>query len=112
MEAGIGRTSARAHALAAEVRNRLAAVPGVRALDRGERLSAIAAFECRGPDAADIVRALRERGVNTSSQSQDENSVALARMGAHSLLRVSPHYYNDATDLDAVESALRELLTT
>ncbi len=110
LNAGVARTAARAHALAAEARVRLAAIPGVRPLDRGERLSAIAAFECAGPDASLIVRALRERGVNTSSQSRDENTVALSRLGASSLLRVSPHYYNDASDLDAVEHALRELL--
>lgn len=111
LDAGIERTAARAHALAADVRLRLVQIPGVRALDRGERLSAIAAFECAGPDAADLVRALRERGVNTSSQSRDENAVALEGLHASSLLRVSPHYYNDDSDLDAVEGALREILT-
>lgn len=110
LEAGVARTGQRAHALAAEARARLNEVPGVRALDRAERLSAIAAFECRGPDAADLVRGLRERGVNVSSQSRDENAVALERLGASSLLRVSPHYYNDASDLDALEAALRDLV--
>jgi selenocysteine lyase/cysteine desulfurase len=110
LEAGVARTGQRAHALAAEARARLNEVPGVRALDRAERLSAIAAFECRGSDAADLVRGLRERGVNVSSQSRDENAVALERLGASSLLRVSPHYYNDASDLDALEAALRDLV--
>jgi selenocysteine lyase/cysteine desulfurase len=80
----------------------------MRALDRGEVLGAIATFECVGIEADALVRALRERGVNVSSQGRDENAVALARLGAQSLLRVSPHYYNDASDLDAVEAALRE----
>ncbi|MDA1082234.1 MAG: aminotransferase class V-fold PLP-dependent enzyme [Gemmatimonadetes bacterium] len=111
LAAGVARTAARAHALAAELRARLANIPGVRALDRGERLSAIAAFECAGPDASVLVRALRERGVNTTAQTADENAVALQRLGASSLLRVSPHYYNDESDLDAIENALRELLT-
>lgn len=110
MEAGVARTSARSHALAARARERLSAIPGVRSLDRAPELSAIAAFACDGPDAALLVRALRERGVNTSSQSLDENTVALGRLGATSLLRVSPHYFNDDSDLDAVESALAEVL--
>ena len=110
LDAGIARTSVRAHALAAETRVRLAAIPGIRALDRGERLSAIAAFECAGHEAAALVPALREFGINVSSQSRDENAIPLSRMGARSLLRVSPHYYNDSTDLDALESALRDLL--
>ena len=91
LQAGVVRTSERAHALAADARRRLGEIPGVRSLDRGERLSAIAAFECTGPDAAVLVRALRERGVNTSSQLRDENAVALQRLAATSLLRVSPH---------------------
>jgi selenocysteine lyase/cysteine desulfurase len=111
VEVGVARGASRARALAADIRRRLGAIPGVRGLDRGEQLSAIAAFECDGPEVNQLVRALRERGVNTSSQSADENAVALGRLGAHSLLRVSPHYYNDASDLDAVESGLRELLS-
>ena len=58
-----------------------------------------------------LVPALRELGINVSSQSRDENAIPLARIGAGSLLRVSPHYYNDASDLDALETALRDLLT-
>ncbi len=107
-DAGVARTAARAHALAADARARLGAIPGIRALDRGEQLSAIATFECAGIDAATLVRALRERGVNVSAQGRDENMVALQRVGAESLLRVSPHYYTDASDLDAAEAALRE----
>lgn len=111
MEAGVARTSVRAHTLAADVRRRIGAIDGLRSLDRGDRLSAIAAFECGDPDASVVVRALRACGVNTSAQLSDENSVALERLGASSLLRVSPHYYNDESDLDALEDALREVLT-
>jgi selenocysteine lyase/cysteine desulfurase len=110
IDAGVAKTSVRAHALAAAARERLSHVPGLRVLDRGPELSAIAAFAVDGPDAALIVRSLRERGVNTSSQSADENAVALSRLGADSLLRVSPHYYNDDSDLDALEAGLREIL--
>jgi selenocysteine lyase/cysteine desulfurase len=107
---GVTRGAQRAFALAAEVRRGLTAIPGVRSLDHGATLSAICAFDCGGPDATMLVRGLRERGVNTSAQELDENAVALGRLGAHSLLRVSPHYYNDAGDLDALEAGLRELL--
>ncbi len=108
IDAGVVRTAARAHTLARDVRARLGAIPGIRVLDRGEQLSAIATFECAGIDADALVRALRERGVNVSAQGRDENAVALERIGAQSLLRVSPHYYNDASDLDAVAAALQE----
>lgn len=99
----------RAHALAAHVRERLASIPGLRCLDYGERLSAIAAFGCSHVDAHAVVRALRERGVNTSAQGPDDNAVALERLGASSLLRISPHYYNDLSDIDALVGALGEV---
>lgn len=111
LDAGIARTAARAHALASAAREQLTRIPGIRSLDHAPRLSAIASFECEGHDASALVLALRAFGVNVSSQSRDENAVALGRLGAGSLLRVSPHYYNDASDLDALEAALRELLT-
>lgn len=108
---GVARTSMRAHGLAADVRRRLVAIDGVRSVDRGGRLSAIAAFECAGRDAGDLVPALRALGVNVSSQSSDENAVPLGRLGARSILRVSPHYYNDVADLDALEAGLSDLVS-
>jgi len=109
---GIVETSRRAHALAAYARDRLGDIPGVRSLDRGERLSAIAAFECRGRKSSDLVTDLRARGINTSAQELDENLVALNRLEAASLLRVSPHYYNTAADVDALADALTELMAS
>ena len=109
LAAGIVATAARAHALAADLRHRLSELPGVRSLDRGERLSAIAGFDC-GREASALVGALRARGINVSSQSRDENAVSLSQLGAGSLLRVSPHYYNDESDLAALEGALSDLL--
>jgi selenocysteine lyase/cysteine desulfurase len=110
LDAGIARTAARAHALAARVRERLGAIPGVRVIDRGRVLTAIVALECAGRDGRDVTLALRSRGVNTSSQSRDESRVPLDRLGAHSILRVSPHYFNTDAELDRLEAALCEVL--
>src|SRR5437764_6562577 len=57
----------RAWALAAELRERLAALPSVRVLDRGRERCAIVTIDVRGHDPADLKLRLRERGVNTSS---------------------------------------------
>ncbi|MFI5311034.1 MAG: aminotransferase class V-fold PLP-dependent enzyme [Gemmatimonadales bacterium] len=109
-EAGVERTAARAHALAAEARALLAAIPGVRTLDRGAHLCAIAAFECAGRDARDVMLALRARGINTTAQSREDALIDLDRKGASSLLRVSPHYFNTREELTVLEGAMRELL--
>jgi selenocysteine lyase/cysteine desulfurase len=110
LDTGVERTSARAHELAADARVRLSAIPGLRSLDRGSRLSAIATFEPAGRDGASLVAALRERGINTSAQARGDALIDLERQQARSLLRVSPHYYNTGAEIDALESALRSLL--
>jgi selenocysteine lyase/cysteine desulfurase len=109
-EIGIGGISYRAHALAAEARRRIGAIPGVRALDHGTRLSAISTYSLGRHSAPEMVQLLRERGINTSSHTVADAPIDFARHGAASSLRVSPHYYNTVDDIGVVESALRELL--
>ena len=110
LDAGVERTAARAHALAAEARTLLAAIPGVRARDRGAQLCAIASFACGGRYAHDVMLALRARGINTSSHARGDALIDLDRKGVASSLRVSPHYFNTSEELDALGGALREVL--
>ena len=110
-DVGIARGAARAHALAAQLRERIGAIPGVRALDRGARLSAIATFELRGRVARDVMLALRGKGINTSAQSRGDAVIDFDRKGATSQLRVSPHYFNTEDELEVAARALERLLT-
>lgn len=107
---GIGEAATRARALAREVRERVGALPGVRSLDRGRELCAITTFEVAARDARALVLALRERGINTSSQTREDAVIDLDRKAARSLLRISPHYYNTADEVRQVTSALARLL--
>jgi selenocysteine lyase/cysteine desulfurase len=107
---GVAAAAQRAHALAAAVRTTLAAIPGVRALDRGAQLSAIATFAIEGRDARDVMLALRERGINTSAQSRGDAVMDLDRKGTATQLRVSPHYYNTDDEIRRLASALARLL--
>ena len=110
LEVGVGTAATRAHALAAQARERFAAIPGVRALDRGARLSAIATFAVEGREARALMLALREHGVNTSAQTRTDALIPLERVGATSLLRVSPHYYNTVEEIERGAEALTALL--
>ncbi len=110
IDAGIGGVSYRAHALAAEARRRIGSIPGVRALDHGTRLSALATFSLGSRSAPEMVAALRKRGINTSAHTGADAVFDFARHGAGSSLRVSPHYYNTVEEIEVVESALREAL--
>jgi selenocysteine lyase/cysteine desulfurase len=103
LEVGIQEAGERAAGLAAYARERLNALPGVRTLDRGARLCAIATADIAGRDANEVMLRLRERGINTSAANREDGSPVPA-------LRVSPHYYNTREEVDALLSALEDLL--
>jgi selenocysteine lyase/cysteine desulfurase len=59
----------------------------------------------------DLATALRIRGINTSSQSRISAVIDYDDKGVDGALRVSPHYFNDESDLDALVDALTEIVT-
>ncbi len=100
----------RARRLAASLRQRLAALPGVRVLDRGAEPCAIVTVAVAGREADDLKLRLRERGVNTSAAGRDDGVIDMDAKRATSVLRLSPHYYNTEDELDAAVAALAELV--
>jgi len=110
LEVGIATAGARAGALAAYARERLAELPGVRVLDRGPALCAIATAHIAGREAAEVKLALRARAINTSAADREDAVIDMDAKGARSALRVSPHYYNAADEIDSAMAALGELL--
>jgi selenocysteine lyase/cysteine desulfurase len=107
---GIGTARHRAGSLAAYARTRLAALPGVRVLDRGADLCAIVTVEPGGRAAPEIKLALRARGINTSAAERDDAVIDMDAKRAASALRVSPHYYNTVREIDTAVEALGEVL--
>ena len=99
----------RARALAAAVRARLDGMEGVRVLDRGAELCAIVTAEIEGRPASDVVAELREQGINTSAIDRVSAVIDMDGKGAATALRVSPHYYNTETELDAALSAIEAI---
>jgi selenocysteine lyase/cysteine desulfurase len=110
LEVGIETASSRASALAAYARERLAELPGVRVLDRGPALCAIATAGIAGREAEPIKLALRARGINTSAADREDAVIDMDEKGVRSALRISPHYYNTADEIDAAVAALAELI--
>jgi selenocysteine lyase/cysteine desulfurase len=111
LEVGIPVAAARASALAAYARERLAEIDGVRVLDRGPALCAIATAAIAGRDAATLKLALRARGINTSAADREDAVIDMDEKGTASALRISPHYYNTADEIDAAVAVLAELLS-
>ena len=101
---------ARARRLASILRERLAACPGVRVLDRGRERCAIVTIAIEGRDAADVKLALRARGINTSSAHRTGGVIDMDAKGASSVLRLSTHYYNTEAELDTAVTTLKQAL--
>jgi len=110
-DVGVETARDRARELAACVRDRLSEVPGVRVLDRGPELCAIATASIAGRDAKDVKLALRARGINTSSPEREDAVIDMDEKEASSALRISPHYYNTREEIDTAVEAIQEILS-
>jgi len=106
---GLEAIRERVRALAGELRERLAALPGVTVHDLGAERSAIVTFAVDGHPTAEVVAALRERGVNTSLSPAAYARLDFGRRGLADLVRASVHYYNDLGDLDRLVDAVEAL---
>ena len=96
--------------LANELRTRLAALDGVRVLDRGRDPCAIVTLEVAGHDAVDIVSELRRRHINASASLAWYGLIDMAEKNAASAVRLSPHYYNTLEEVDAAVEAIGEII--
>jgi selenocysteine lyase/cysteine desulfurase len=110
-DVGIDVAQRRAWSLAAEVRERLSQLDGVRILDRGLQQSAIVTAEIDGVDATTLVTALRNRGINTAASLRWYGLLDFSPRDVVSAIRVSPHYYNTNDEIlvavDAIAEAMR-----
>jgi selenocysteine lyase/cysteine desulfurase len=109
-EVGVEVARDRAWGLAAELRSRLAAVDGVRVLDRGPELCAIVTVALAGRPAPEVVAELREQGIATSAVDRTSAVLDLDEKGATSALRLSPHYYNTEAEIRTAVGALEGLV--
>ena len=110
LQVGVETARDRAFALAAYARDRLADLPGVRILDRGPALCAIVTIDPAGRSGPDLKLALRARGINTSSPERVDAVIDMDEKHASSALRISPHYYNTAEEVDQAVAAIEEAL--
>jgi selenocysteine lyase/cysteine desulfurase len=106
---GLEAIRERVRVLAADLRGRLAALDGVTLLDRGPELAGIVTLSVSGRVPRDLVLSLRERGINTSSQTRIDAVLDYDAKGVDGALRVSPHYFNDDQELSRLVGALREI---
>ena len=109
-EIGLDAIRDRARSLAQRLRETLPTSEGVRVLDRGSERCAIDTIAIAGRDPAEIMRALRERRINTTAQIREHALLDFDDKGVAASLRLSPHYYNTEEEIDLAVAALRELV--
>jgi len=110
LEEGLGAGSPRSIELGAQVRERIAGLPGMKVADVGARVCAIVTAEAHGWDGRDLVQALRRAGVNTSAANRGGGPLLKLGEEKRPLLRISPHYYNTQDEIDRFLGALEEVL--
>lgn len=106
---GLEPISLRTPALAARLRDRLAAVPGVRTLDRGPSPAALVTFEIEGWRPQPFKQAMDERGINSALSFREFAQYDFADKDVEWALRLSPHYYNTEEEVDRVAATVAEL---
>lgn len=105
---GMDVITARVRELATALRTKLRELDHVRVLDRGREQCGIVTAEIAGHDARDVVQRLREEAINVSATLREYAVLDMDDKGAESAVRISPHYYNTATELNIVVNALTE----
>ena len=109
LDVGLDAIRERVRALAGDLRERLAAIGGVTVHDLGVERSAIVTFAVDGHPTAEVVAALRERGVNTSLSPASYARLDFGPRGLVDLVRASVHYYNDLGDIDRLVDVVETL---
>jgi selenocysteine lyase/cysteine desulfurase len=108
LQVGLDEAGTYAADLAGYARSKLAELPGVRVLDRGSRLAAIVTVAFAGHDPHVMMHRLREQAINTSVTGRSSAVIDMDAKGVAGALRISPHYYNTRSDVDAAVWALDE----
>ncbi len=97
---GIETTWARIRALAALLRARLGAMPGVTVRDSGAEQCGIVTFTLDGHEPATLVAALLARGINVSSTTVLGTRLDMEARGLTAMVRASVHYYNSEDEIE------------
>lgn len=97
---GLDAIRDRVGALAERLRERLAAVPGLRLLDKGAVRCGIVSFVPAAEDAAALQRRLRLQGINCSVSTPFSTRYDAEARSLPVLVRASVHYYNDEAEVD------------
>jgi len=99
--------------LAAELRSRLAQIPGVGIHDGGSERCGIVSMTLEGSDPRDVARALASRSINVTASGAAGTPLDLPARGLTAgIVRASVHYYNTTDEVERFCAALAEIQST
>ena len=107
---GLEATWARIASLAADLRARLDALPGVTVRDRGRERCGIVSFTVEGRASEEIHRALAAQHINVSTSTVWATRLDMEERGLTDVVRASVHYYNSEEEVERFCGALGSLV--
>lgn len=106
---GLAEIETRSRALASQLRDLLANIPGVKLYDLGRDPAAIVSFSVTGHDANTVKRHAAEHAINVSTSGPSSTLLDATARSLPTLVRASPHYFNTRDDIEALARAVRTL---
>lgn len=95
--------------LCSYARQKLQALP-LQLMDRGSKLSSIITAHSDKIPVAVLKEELHKRNINTSMATTKFARLDLNYKNVDAILRISPHYYNTAEEMDVLTAAIDEIL--
>jgi len=95
--------------LAAQLRDRLAQIPGVQVCDQGRIRCGIVSFVCQGISPQAVQASLARERINVSVSDAAWTRLDMDERGIPALIRASVHYYNTDEEIDTCCAALAAL---
>jgi cysteine desulfurase/selenocysteine lyase len=106
LEWGLENIRQQVVAFAHELRSRLGELAGVSVHDAGREQCAIVTFTIDGTSALDVARRLKANDMNVSVSLAEYSRLDLGARHLDAVVRASPHYYNDHSELDRFVAAV------
>ena len=110
MDIGLEAIQQRVNKLAANLRQRLGQLDGVRVLDKGEQLCALVTFHSEKYSTHFIKTELAKRHINAAVSPKEAGLLDFEEKGVEEAVRLSPHYFNTEEEVDEVVEQLREII--
>jgi selenocysteine lyase/cysteine desulfurase len=109
---GEDRIEQRVKELSSYTRHQLAAIPGVRVLDKGPELGGLVTFHIGGDaEPVSLARELLKRKINVVPSYRQFAVIDFDEKKVGWALRASPHYYNTISEIDHFTEALKNILS-